>query len=74
MNSNSVLNSNDYGIVSGAGLNFNPNKKLGFLIELRNTYGLKNIAENNNPNQIEIMNFSLLLNIGICYSLMGDYK
>jgi hypothetical protein len=74
MNSNSVLNSNDYGLASGAGLNFNPNKKLGFLIELRNTYGLKNIAENNNPNQIEIMNFSLLLNIGICYSLMGDYK
>jgi hypothetical protein len=68
MNSNSYLNSIDYGLASGLGLTINSEKKLSFKIEFRNNLGLKNISEKSNFYGAKNKNFSLLLNLGINYN------
>jgi hypothetical protein len=68
MNSNSKLNSIDYGLTSGIGLTFNSEKKLGFNVELRNNLGFMNLSDVYNVYDAKNKNFSFLLNFGIKYN------
>ena len=68
MNSNSKLNSTDYGLTSGIGLTFNSEKKLGFNVELRNNLGFMNLSDAYNVYDTKNKNFSFLLNFGIKYN------